>query len=157
MRKVSLKSQTLPLCLGLLLLSSPVLAGYSDDADCKAVSDSAKAAGNRALGRIEDTATKTGTSIQQAKSCVDEVIAQANRAVSDFGGGAIAGFASQLLAKQGCQMLSNAQSQLQGQVMGALPAGATQAIGTINSNMSGTGVPTIPSAPSIWQRITNIF
>jgi hypothetical protein len=158
MRKVFSNGRVRPLCLALLLVSSQAIAAYSDDPDCSAVSNGAADSARRELGRLEDTATRTGASIQQAKSCVDEVLAQANRAVADFGGGVLAGFASQLLAKQGCQMLGQAQTALSGQINGALPPGAASAIGQINGSLSTGGIAPVPAAqPSIWQRLVNIF
>lgn len=175
MRKVFLKDRGLPLLLILLLASQQAVAGYSDDADCKAVSDSAKASGNRALERIDEATTKTGAAIEQSKACVDQVLEQANRSVANFGGGgSLANFASNLLAKQSCKLLAkaqaevksqvaNTQAQLQSQIDKAIPADATEVINKINKSLpnvnqaAGQAIPQAPMPPSVWQRLSNIF
>jgi hypothetical protein len=160
MHKASWKNRTVPLYLGLLIVSMPAAALYSDDPDCKPVSDAAKMSAVRASSRIDDTATKTGQTVATAKSCVDQVISEANRAVPDFGGdiaGSLGSFVTSLLAKKGCQMFSNAQSQVTSSTA-AVSTAAPSASGTaLGSLVSGGSSASAPAAPSIMQRIANLF
>lgn len=159
MRKAFLTGRALPLLLALFLVNHQARAGYSDDPDCKVVSDTAKAAGNRALERIDSVASETGVAIKKSKSCVDDVLSQANRAVADFGGGALADFATQLLAKQACQMLSSAQSQLPSSVSRTFSIVTADdfSAAKLPEAARAAGVQTPPVATSIWRRLANLF
>lgn len=169
MRKTFLNGQCLLLCLGLLAASGTSLAAYSDDADCRAVSDSARAGVNRVVESIDTAAVRTGAAVERAKSCVDTVIGEANRAVPNFGGaigGAISKFAADLLARQSCRIISSAQSQVNsqvrqvtGQAEQVLNQGISQVPGAVRPLIGqAAGAATPPAdAPTIWSRLANLF
>lgn len=143
----------------LMLASSAALAGYSTDPECKAVSDGAQAGADRILGRIDTVASSTSQAVAGAKSCVDQVLEQANRSVPDFGGGSfgqLSQYASAALARQGCQMISNAQAQALNQV----PSQAQPVVRDAAVTLGNGGQPAPSSVfpqPSIWQRLANVF
>lgn len=161
MLKVFSKSRAPLLCLGLLISSNVVLAGFSEDPDCKAVSDGARSSADRVLSRIDQRTQATGAAISSAKSCVDQIAAQANRAISDFGGGmgAIGQMAVGMLAQQGCQIIGNAQNQVMQQTVGQLPSSAQPAAAAAIGNVTSGGASGSSSTanPSIWRRISNLF
>lgn len=171
MRKASSKSHLPALCLGLLIASAPAIAAYSEDPDCKPVSDGARAGLNRTTNRIDNVVKTTGDATSRAKSCVDEVVGQYNRVVPDFGGGVsstISKFASDLLAKEGCQLLSDATSRatsalpsvLQPVVSSAVNGGdVANAAGQslTNAATSAANNAANQATQSIWQKLSNLF
>lgn len=160
MPKICLKSPARTLFLALIMVSASSFAGYSDDPDCKAVSDSAKNAANQASQQIDTVAQQIDAAILNSKSCVDQLLAQANRAVPDFGGGLVTSIANSFrdaLIQKGCQIIGNAQNQVQGQVSTAIGSAGLPSIASL------PGVSTPPIAPvtstaaesSLWDRISS--
>lgn len=164
MHKAFWKKQTLTLSLGLLIVSAPALAGYSDDPDCQAVSNSAKASANRAMNRIDEVAKETSAAIARSKSCTDRVLDGANRAITSFGGaGSIGSVGQQVgnnLANQACQMIGRAVPSQATTIYNSTPQVASAVNQGINQVTSGAQpAPDASSAqsPSVWQRLTNLF
>lgn len=161
MRKIFLKNPMRTLALALLMVSAPALAGYSDDPDCVAVSNGAKRAASNIYEQVNATAANTGQSTDRTKSCVDQLLEQANRSIPDFGGGIgdlIAKLARDLMSKEACKLLSNAQSSFGSN----LPA-VSSVYSSQLSDLSGLGSSTAPAqaAPAamstLWQRLANLF
>lgn len=161
MHKVFLKSQSRALYLGLLIASTPAIAGYSSDPDCAVVSNAAQESGERVSAAIDNVARNTAASIGSAKSCVDQVLSTANRAVSNFDFGSFSGIASQLsqsLANQACQLISQGQSAannaVNSQVSSAtsgIPSSVTQAA------TQAVGGSSASTSSSLWSRFANLF
>lgn len=155
MRKVFSKKLT-PLFLVLLIASSPISqvhAGYSDDPDCKPVSDGAKFNRDAVLGTIDTVTSETGQAIARAKSCVDNVVSGANRAIPDFGGGLAGLISSQIsssLAQRACQLLGNGTN-----VASMVPfRPGVPAAASVQDVISS---PALESQVSVFQRLSNIF
>lgn len=156
MHKVCLKSPMRTLSLVLLIASAPSFAAYSDDADCQAVSNSAKNAATRIQEQINVTATNTGQAVERSKSCIDQLLDQANRSVPDFGGGGVgdllAKYAKDMMAQQGCKLINNAVSQ----GVAAIPPIVTKSVNSVpTSSPSPTNDNT--SGSSLWRRISGLF
>ena len=186
MHKVFSKSPIQTLSLALLIASTPTFAGYSNDPDCQAVSGSAQNGASKIYTQVDESAKGTGDAIARTKSCVDQLLEQANRSVPDFGGVAsvIAKFAKDLMSQQACLLISGAQSQSRaptesarfpttytGPLQGVMqsentnmesarfPTSYTGPLqGVMRSENTNTSVaPPAVSTPSIWQRIANAF
>lgn len=166
MHKVFSKSPIQTLSLALLIASTPTFAGYSNDPDCQAVSGSAQNGASNIYTQVDESAKGTGEAIARTKSCVDQLLEQANRSVPDFGGvsDVIAKFAKDLMSKQACSLISGVQSRAMAQLP-SIPttySGALQGVMNPTNTSMNTGVaPSAMSTPSpsssIWQRIANVF
>lgn len=171
--------------IALAISSVPALAGYNDDSDCAAVSNGARSGAQRTTDMIDNAAKTTGAAVEQAKACVDTLVAAGKRSISDFGGGVqIPDAIRTKLALQGCKVLSAAQTKIVAEVRQAgadaasqLPAAVQGTAGGIvnnglnqaqtqstaavqnqigqQNNSVGVSPPVAPT--SVFQRLANIF
>jgi len=146
----------------LMLFSSAALAAQQTAQACKAVNDAAHNSMARIQARIDAAQAATSQAVAGAKSCVDQVLEQANRSVPDFGGGTVGSlsqYASAALAKQGCQLIASAQTQAMSQVPSQAQPVIRDAAATLGSQGNGAQSQSAPDAaqPSVWQRLANVF
>jgi hypothetical protein len=124
--------------------------GYSNDPDCRAVSDAAAYGRDRVMGSIDGVARSTTAAVQRSKGCVDDLVTGALRTIPSFGGGAFVNSMvtniSRNLANEACAMLSNAQSQANRQ-LSSIPGG--QAIGTVLNTPPVLSTPPVLQSPPI--------
>lgn len=157
MPKVFLKNPKRTLLLALVIASAPSFAAYSDDADCAAVSNAAKNGYSQIAAQADQSAASTGGAIANTKSCIDQLLAQANRVVPNFGGGlidTITKFASDLMLQQACSLISNTQSQTAN--VPTMPS--ISGIPAVSSEPATAPSPTTTlPAGTLWQRISNLF
>lgn len=185
MLKALSKSLARSTLIALAISSLPALAAYNDDADCAAVSNGARSSAQRATEAIDQAAKTTGAAVEQAKACVDTLVASGTRTISDFGGGVqIPDSIRKSLAQQGCKVLSSVQTQISSKVQQAagdavsqLPGaiqpyagraantglGQATTLGTsavqnqISTPPAGQAGQTPAPAISVFQRLANIF
>lgn len=149
----------------LAISALPAMAAYNDQPDCAAVSNGARAGVNRANAKIDEAATNTGTAIDQAKTCVDELVALSARSISDFGGSfQIPDGLRRRLAEQGCRVLNNAATRVNTQISNAvdravpdIPAAIRPALDNIQNQLGTPADQAPPTLPSLLQRLTNLF
>jgi hypothetical protein len=162
MHKAFSKNKARKLFLVLLIGSTPAWAAYSNDPDCQAVSNGARAGADRDIERVKQAVTDTGKEIERVKSCIDDVVSGANRMITDFGGGGLSAQMSQALAKQACKMISkasnSAQSSAQNYYQAQVPQALQQPIAQqVTQQQQGAAQPAPAAGTSIFQRLANIF
>lgn len=161
MHKAFSKSLARSTLIALAISSLPAFAGYNDDPDCVAVSNGARSGVQRATDAIDQAAANTGAAIDQAKSCVDQLVAYGSRNISDFGGGIqIPDSIRRALAQQGCRVLSAAQTRVTQEVNNQVGRAISQAPVDVQPVIRAevpNVAPQTTATPSVFQRLVNIF